>query len=71
MTKECRDKLLTNPVFGSEEELDAFLLDNSFEERKRGDIGCATLVMITDNTPCEYMVIVKKENKDGSKSQKN
>lgn len=60
MTKECRDKLLIDPVFNSEEELDAFLLDNSMEERKRADIGIGVLVAITDNTPCEYMVILKK-----------
>lgn len=60
MTKECRDRLLINPVFGSEEELDAFLLDNSMEERKRADVGMGVLVAITDNTPCEYMVIIRK-----------
>lgn len=60
MTKECRDKLLVNPVFFSEEELDAFLLDNDLEERKRGKVGHDTLVLITDNTPCEYMVILRK-----------
>ena len=60
MTKECRDKLLIDPVFNSEEELDAFLLDNSMEERKRADVGIGVLVAITDNTPCEYMVILRK-----------
>lgn len=60
MTKECRDKLLIDPVFNSEEELDAFLLDNSMVERKRADVGIGVLVAITDNTPCEYMVILRK-----------
>lgn len=60
MTKECRDRLLINPVFGSEEELDAFLLGNSMEERKRVDVGMGVLVTITDNTPCEYIAIIRK-----------
>lgn len=60
MTKECRDKLLVNPVFCSEEELDAFLMENSMEERKRTNVGVGVVVAITDNTPCEYIVIIRK-----------
>lgn len=60
MTKECRDRLLINPVFADEYELDKFLLDNSMEEIRRDKVGCGTLVLIGDETPCEYIVIIRK-----------
>lgn len=60
MTKECRDRLLINPVFADEYELDEFLLDNSMEEIRRDKVDCGTMVLIGDETPCEYIVIVRK-----------
>lgn len=60
MTKECRDRLLIHPVFEDNRELSEFLLDNSMEEIRRDKVGCGTLVLIGDETPCEYIVIVRK-----------
>lgn len=60
MTKECRDRLLIHPVFEDNRELSEFLLDNSMEERRRDKVGCGTLVLIGDETPCEYIVIIRK-----------
>lgn len=60
MTKECRDRLLIHPVFEDNSELGEFLLENGMREIKRDKVGCGTLVLIGDETPCEYIVIVRK-----------
>lgn len=60
MIKECRDRLLIHPVFEDNHELDEFLLENGMIEIKRDKVGCGTLVLIGDETPCEYIVIIRK-----------
>lgn len=60
MKKRCRDRLLINPVFACEADLDAFLADNKMVEIKRDEVSCGTLVLIGDETPCEYIVILRK-----------
>ena len=60
MTKECRNKLLINPIFDSEDELGAFLAVNKMVEIKRDEVSCGTLVLIGDETPCDYIVIIEK-----------
>lgn len=60
MTKECRNRLLIHPVFEDDCELNEFLLLNNMEERRRDKVGCGTLVLIGDETPCEYIVIIRK-----------
>ena len=60
MTKECRDRLLIHPVFEDNSELDEFLLLHGMEERRRDKVGCGALVLIGDETPCEYIVIIRK-----------
>ena len=58
MTKECRDRLLINPVFADEHELNEFLLGNGMKEIRRVKVGCGTLVLIAGETVCEYIVII-------------
>lgn len=60
MTKECRDRLLTSPVFADEHELAEFILANGMIEIRRDKVGCGVLVLIGDETPCEYIVILRK-----------
>lgn len=60
MTKECRDRLLISPVFADDHELNEFLLGNGMKEIRRDKVGCGTLVLIGDETPCEYIVIIRK-----------
>lgn len=60
MTKECRDRLLIRPVFEDNSELGEFLLLNAMTERRRDKVGCVELVLIGDETPCEYIVIIRK-----------
>ena len=60
MTKECRDRLLIHPVFDDSRELSEFLLRNGMKEICRGKEARNTLVLIRDETPCEYIVIIRK-----------
>lgn len=60
MTKECRDRLLIHPVFENNRELSEFLLRNGMKETNRDNSARNTLVLIRDETPCEYIVIVRK-----------
>lgn len=60
MTKECRDRLLIHPVFEDNRELSEFLLRNGMKEICRDNSARSTLVLIEDETPCEYIVIVRK-----------
>ena len=59
MTKECRNRLLIHPVFEDKRELSEFLLRNGMKEICRGNSARNTLVLIGDETPCEYIVIVR------------
>lgn len=60
MTKECEDRLLIHPVFEDNRELSEFLLRNGMKEINRGEESRNTLVLIADETPCEYIVILRK-----------